>query len=591
MSDSMTPPAGQQPAPGAHPGAEAFDRTALRASLLIGLCCLVIYNANFRSISAGDTYPARYLPFAILQYHTLSFNPIEKVARQGRGDGAFWMMARPHGRLMSVYPVVVPVLIAPLYLPAVGYLHFRGWTDARLDHAARVMEKLTASIVAALSAALLYLLLLRRAKAPIALLLALAYAFGTTTWVISSQALWQHGLAELLVIGALLLLTGRCTAPRMLAAGLLLGLIAANRPPNLILAAALGTYGLLWADRRRGALLAAAAALPMLLVLLYNLREFGNAGGGYGLLGHASFFKHGLLPGVAGLLVSPTRGLFVFSPFLLFLVLAWRHLPRGREERRLTVAMSVAIVLEILIYAKVDWRSGLSWGPRYMTDFLPLLIWMLVPVVTALRGVGRAVFLFAVGVAVAIEVIGAFMYSWSVDLPLYAVDSGPSEMQAAWDWRNTPFVASLKQGLAPADLAVSTRGSFDAIETKGGATSVVTAGQEAFVAGWALAGDSTPAQVAVSIDGRQTIASSTFFDRPDVRKSLHVASPAGWRIPLDTAALAPGEHHLTAFVWASVKGEGHYLEERTLTVRISDSRPDPILHAATRGVRFASTAQ
>ena len=88
------------------------------------------------------------------------------------------------------------MLIAPLYLPAVGYLHLRGWTDARLDHVAQVMEKLSASLVAALSASLLYLLLRRRAAPPIALLLTLAYAFGTTTWVISSQALWQHGMAS-----------------------------------------------------------------------------------------------------------------------------------------------------------------------------------------------------------------------------------------------------------------------------------------------------------------------------------------------------------------------------------------------------------
>ena len=237
-------------------------RRELRASLLIGLCCLLVYNANLRTISAGDTYPARYLPFAIWRYHTLLLDPIAPLTAQGRGDAAYWMVRVAGGHTISLYPVVAPVLIAPLYLPAVGYLHLRGWTDARLDHMAKVMEKLSASLVAALSASLLYLLLRRRAAAPIALLLTLAYAFGTTTWVIGSQALWQHGMAELLVIGALLLLTGPCTAPRALAAGLLCGLIAGNRPPDVILAAALGAYGLFWAGRR-AALLAAAAALPM----------------------------------------------------------------------------------------------------------------------------------------------------------------------------------------------------------------------------------------------------------------------------------------------------------------------------------------
>jgi hypothetical protein len=347
--------------------------------------------------------------------------------------------------------------------------------------------------------------------------------------------------------------------------------MAGNRPPDVILAAALGAYGLFWAGRRRASLLVAAAALPMVVVLLYNLKFAGNVAGGYGVIGKARFFQHDLLGGLGGLLVSPTRGLLVYSPFLLFMVLAWRHLPRSREERGLTLAISAGVVLQILLYAKVDWRGGLSWGPRYMTDLLPLLIWMLVPVVAALSSVGRICFLLAVAVAVAIEAIGAFSYSGSVDLPLYAADrgGGRQDMRAAWQWRNAPFISSLKQGLAPAELTVEMRGTFDAIESGGRATSQVTAGEEAFATGWALAGDATPSRVAVMIDGGHVTASGTFSDRPDVRETLHVPSPSGWRIPIDTAGLAPGEHSLTALGWVSGKGEGHYLDEHKLTVRMA----------------------
>jgi hypothetical protein len=536
-------------------------RRELRASLLLGLCCLLVFNANRRAISAGDAFPARYLPFAIWRYHTLALDPVAPLTAQGRGRTAFWMVRVPGGHTLSLYPVVLPVLLAPLYLPAVVYLHLRGWTEERLDHTARVMEKVSASLVAALSVALLYLLLRRRVAAPTARLLTLAYAFGTTTWVVSSQALWQHGMAELLVIGALLFLTAPCTAPRALAAGLLLGLIAGNRPPDVVLAAALGVFGLFWAGRR-AALLAAAAALPMGLVLLYNLGVAHHIAGVYGRIGKASFFEHDLLSGLGGLLFSPTRGLFVFSPFLLFLVLVWRHLPRERGERGLTLAILAGVALQVLLYAKTDWRAGVSWGPRFLTDLVPLLVWLLAPVVAALRGFGRVCFLVAVGVAVVLEAIGAFWYTGATDGAIYAVASGPHQMEAAWDWRNAPFIAPLPQGLAPAELAMTMHGAFDAIEGGGDKVEAV---------GWALAGHATPWRVGILIDGRQTVDTHTFEDRPDVRGTLHEASPAGWRIPLGTAGLAPGEHKLAAVAWASGNGDGYYLGERTLTVRTASA--------------------
>jgi hypothetical protein len=580
----MTPPAGGSPIAIAHSETGVRYAERLKVSVLIGLCCLVVYNANMRSISAGDTYPARYLPFAIVQYHTIFLDPVAKVAAQGRGDGAFWMLHRPSGHIISLYPVVVPVLIAPLYVPAVVYLHFRGWSDARLDYLARLMEKLSASLLAALSASLLYLLLRRRTNTQVALLLTLAYAFGTTTWMISSQALWQHGMAELLVIGTLLFLTAPCTVPRTLAAGLLLGLIAGNRPPDALLAAALGVYGLFWAGRRRAVLLTAAAALPGVLVLLYNLHVAGNIGGGYGLIGSPTYFEKPLFPGIAGLLISPTHGLLIFSPFLIFLLLAWRYRPADRAELRLMLVIVVTVAIQILIYAKTDWRGGLSWGPRYMTDVLPFLMWMLVPVVAALRGPARHCFRLTVVLAVAIEAIGAFAYTGPTDLAIYTIARGPLKMQAAWNWRNAPYLTAPRKGVAPADLAVEVRGNLDALEAGGRATSAINAGQQVFAKGWALAGRKTPAQVAIIVDGRQTFATSTFADRPDVQRTLSEPAPAGWQIAIDTASLAPGTHLLALFAWVSEKGEGAYLGERMLMVRKA-SRGDDHAAAALADIR------
>ena len=426
-----------------------------------------------------------------------------------------------------------------------------------LDVAARIMEKLAASAVTALSASLLFLALRRRTTTSNAVLLTVAYAFGTSTWVISSQALWQHGVAQLLVTGAILLLTGPYTAARALTVGLLLGLIVGNRVPDGPLVAALGVYALVWAGRRPRSS-SPRRSCRSLLVLLYNVTITGTLTGGYQMAGPASmFFRLEPGAGLAGLLFSPTRGLFVFSPFLLFLALAWRHAPRDRAERGLTLAMTAGVIVQLFAYSLTDWRAGMAWGPRFLTDMLPMLIWLLVPVVAALGRRGRACFVAAVCVAIAIETVGAFAYTGVTDAPIFAVASGPDRLRAAWEWRNAPFIASLSQGVAPAELLQPMRGALDVIEVDGHDTQTIAIGRNVVLKGWALAGRATPLQVAIAIDGRvvETAVARTFFDRADVRGVFPDTEPSGWEIPLETAGLDPGQHHLSLYAWGSAKGQ------------------------------------
>ena len=71
-------------------------------------------------------------------------DPIAKTVAQGRkiaapegdADAAWWIREGREGHLISFYPIVVPVIIAPLYLPAVDYLEARGWDPLLLDHVA-----------------------------------------------------------------------------------------------------------------------------------------------------------------------------------------------------------------------------------------------------------------------------------------------------------------------------------------------------------------------------------------------------------------------------------------------------------------------
>ena len=527
--------------------------------MLLIVASFCIYVANQRLVSSGDNMSSRYLPFAILGHGTLRLDPIRSAMSQGYSD-PYWVLKR-NGHFYSTYPVAVPVLVTPLYVPAVAYLNYRGWTDERLDRVSRIMEKGVSALIASLSVGLMYLLLVRRAKCPWALWLTIAFGLGTNTWMITSQALWQHGMAELLLVLSLYLLLGPCTGQRSWWAGVVLGLIVCARPPDGLLAVAMGLFGLRWAAGRRW-LLVTGGAVPVLLVLAYNWFVMHRVAGGYGFLGNLDSFRHSMFGGIAGLLISPARGLLFYSPFLLFLPFCLRYAWREREPRMLVVGLLVAFGAQVLLYSKLDWRAGCCWGPRWLTDTLPLLVWMLAAGMEHLNRAGRGAFVLATAMSIWAQFVGAFWYTGESDAVLLATGGDPSRVPAVWDVRNSPIAFEFRHERAPRELTVKTQGAVDRIKVAGQDVEQITAGAEVEIEGWTLTNRRTPSLVKVTLAPTRgadwarraqypAAQTNAFVPRLDVAHGVGGAGPSGWRVVLATNGLRPGPY------WLEVRARVH----------------------------------
>ncbi len=426
------PPPSQPP-----PRERSAARRDVRRAVVLALVAFVVYNANLRTQATGDSLPARFLPFATLEEASLHLDTVLEATRGGHPN-TYWILGSRDGRWASTYPVVTPLLVTPLYAPAVAYLHIAGRTEDRLARVGELMEKLAASTVAAVTVALLYLLLRRRLAPRDATLLAVAFAFGTNTWVTCSQALWQHGPAQLFLVVALLAMTRPPSWVTVGAAGAAAGLLVANRPPDAALAAGLAAGALVWLVRRWELLAAyaGAAALPVALTLAYNLWMFGILTGGYGVIGAAGqqFFARPLWEGLAGLLVSPGKGLLLWAPFFLFLPLFLRRALAGGDDRKLDLCLLGGVLLQLLVYAKTDWRAGFSYGPRFLSEALPLLVWVLAPVVPSLKRTGRILFVLAIVFSVWVQAVGAFRYQGGSDVVLHEAPGN------VWRLDKTPYL-------------------------------------------------------------------------------------------------------------------------------------------------------
>jgi hypothetical protein len=114
---------------------------------------------------------------------------------------------------------------------------------------------------------------------------------------------------------------------------------------------------------------------------------------------------------VIGLLLSPEKSIFLYSPPVILLLVAWfKWLEHQKAEALLFLGL---IAVEFgAVLGRPDWNGGTWWGPRYLVQITPLLI---IPVGILLESSNRvtrkiwwavATWLFAVGLLV--QVVGTF---------------------------------------------------------------------------------------------------------------------------------------------------------------------------------------
>lgn len=411
--------------------------SAARGLLLVVLC-LVVYNSNLRATGAYDSLAASLIPFEVWHGHGVR---LDRAGSAFPPDISYSFVPSRAGGWVSLYPIVTPLLVTPLYAPTLFVPWFRADDPTHGSLVRVAMEKLSASLLTALSALFVYLAARRRVAERTALGLTAVYAFATPSWAISSQALWLHGAGQLLLAAALYLLLDReeIGAWRAAGLGLLAGLLVANRPQDVVFAVAIAWLVVRRAGWRAWPFAAAGVAVGLPLVL-YNLHHFATVLGGYA--GYRLPDGTALRPSfpdpaaIAGLLFS-NRGLFTFCPFLLLALAAVRRPGRGREE---LLALGSAFAASVLFYAAFPaWWAGYTYGPRYLSDALPALALLLAAPLARLRPRGRALFAAAALYGVVLQAIGAYFYPsgdsgypshgfWTVarSSPVLAASSGPA---------------------------------------------------------------------------------------------------------------------------------------------------------------------
>lgn len=424
-------------------GAHATSRLLAWA---LGVLSFFAYLANLRPMGAADTVPTRLLPFSILREANVDldeFHWLRSVTPE-----PYFLKRDASGHWRSTYPITTALLTTPLAAPFVWWS--RAWqmtdADSRFRLVVIVFDRVAAALVTALSVGVVFLAARQIAPVPAATAATLVYAFGTNTWSTSSQTLWQHALAELALAGAAYSILKRESPRTAILAGFLTALSIAARPQTAIVGAVFALFFVI--ERRRAVALFLGAAAPLLIALVvYNLSTLDRVSGGYTGRG----FRLVDLERLAGLLISPSRGLLVYCPLALLAVGAFR--PGKPDEPHALRYLGGAIVAYALFYASFNrWWAGHSYGPRFFTDVMPLVTLCALPVAQRLWAGALPRKLLIVGIqwCIFVQIVGVFCDDDRWNRWPVSVDQRPERL---WDWSDPQIVRALRSGWHGGELA------------------------------------------------------------------------------------------------------------------------------------------
>lgn len=156
--------------------------------------------------------------------------------------------------------------------------------------------------------------------------------------------------------------------------------------------------------------------------------------------------------------VSPNRGLFLFSPILLFSLavpFVWRSI--RNDQRKLIACYSAGSLAYTCLIASMANRGGFGWGPRYLVPVLPVIFVMAMIALRHLSADFRPLVRVVIGVSALLTLPPAIV-NWHLATTTFdgAVDPHtPRPAQQVAGWR------ALAWGLQGKPLPVSKASSGD----------------------------------------------------------------------------------------------------------------------------------
>ncbi len=419
-------------------------------ALVAALALFFVVLSSKVRYTAGDSRFTLLASQALLEHGSLRLDPYnERFGLWDANDGKLWMIFKDTttGHSYYDYPVGTPIFATPFVAMglAVGLSPINKYDDTD-------MQMLIASTTLVFVFLLLFQLSLLYLGDWEALLFALMFTFGTSLMSTLGTALWSQNFQVIFILLALLELANVLKGKRVQVRGGWLGawLFAAYlcRPTSAPLIVVVFGY-LAWKHRKALPWAAGVSGGLMLLFMLWSRIEMGRMLPRYYSPDNwepYGDYIHTLWP----ILLGPARGLFSFTPVLCLLFVGFAFAKLRKEPLFWAIWLWLTLLTVVILRSKNPW-GGWCYGPRFYTEILPGLAWLLLMTLEAAEGWALRWRKTLGFVAMATSLMGIYIHTWQgAYSPVTSSWNGEPNIDenwpsVRWDWRYPQFMASYRQ--------------------------------------------------------------------------------------------------------------------------------------------------
>ncbi|MEW6608053.1 MAG: hypothetical protein AB1414_11480 [bacterium] len=310
----------------------------------------------------------------------------------------------------------------------------------------RFAEILIASLIIAVASIFIYLISRGYLNNRYSLLLTFIFAFCTSTWSTASRALWPHGPSILLLTISLYIILLSQKKPHLLQyVGLPLSFSFIVRPTNSLSIIIITTYIFLY-HRKYFIKYILGTLIITIPFLIYNFSIYHNIISPYYLDSKICLSPY-FFEALSGNLVSPSRGLFIFSPVLLFSIYGLVLKSKEKPFDILTLYIFMIIILHwIMISSRFPiWWGGHAFGQRHFSDMIPYFIYLLIPFIKKLNTLKGKIKICLNFIFMGLIILSFFIqFKGANDWNAFLWNATPVnidiEPKRIWDWKDIQFL-------------------------------------------------------------------------------------------------------------------------------------------------------